>query len=81
MVWAGRYTVEIDYTKASGDAGPSACVQIYAGVSALLSPCLALPPSLSRPTTPAIAVGIFSAGVGKTGNVGVAFDDVTYDTQ
>ncbi|MGD0530585.1 MAG: hypothetical protein ABSE49_35955 [Polyangiaceae bacterium] len=81
--WDGRFAIEITYppAAAAGDASvaPTACAQLYIGAIAQLSPCLALPPSLSKPTpVTSIALGVFSGGVGSTGSVTVGFDDVTF---
>jgi hypothetical protein len=54
-------------------------VQVYQGPTALLSPCLALPPQALRSTDVAIAVGDYASGFNKTGDIDVEFDDVTFD--
>ncbi|HEY5243806.1 MAG TPA: hypothetical protein VIJ22_20135 [Polyangiaceae bacterium] len=76
--WDGRFAIEIDYGPAT-DAGPTACAQIYAGTFPQLTPCLALPPSLSHPVQTSIALGVYSGGLGNTGTVDVEFDNVTYN--
>lgn len=76
--WDGRFAIEVDYGPAT-DAGPTACAQIYVGTFPQLTPCLALPPSLSHPLQTSIALGVYSGGIGNTGTVDVEFDDVTYN--
>jgi hypothetical protein len=80
--WDGRFAIEIDYGPATvspdGGSAPSACAQLYIGPSAQLSPCLALPPSLSHLGQASIALGVYSGGAQNTGTVGVTFDNVTY---
>jgi len=71
--WAGRYSIEVTYTSTGG------CVQVYEGVTALLSPCLALPSRLLHPASVAIALGDYTGGVGNTGAINVEFDNVTFD--
>lgn len=80
-VWDGRFAIEITYPPpdAGSTAGDTACAQLYIGSIAQLSPCLSLPTSLSHPAqTTSIALGVFSGGVGSSGNIGVAFDNVTF---
>ena len=74
-VWAGRYTLEIDYTMMPP------CAQVYDGTgAALLSKCMALPASLDSPGTFAIVLGDYSGGVDtNTGTVDLEFDNVTFD--
>ena len=84
--WDGRFAIEIDYgpSSANPDGGPSsptACAQLFIGGVPQLSPCLALPASLSHPGPASIALGVYSGGAGNTGNVGVTFDNVTYVAQ
>jgi hypothetical protein len=72
--WAGRYTLEIDYTQMPP------CAQVLDGTGAeLLSKCLALPPSLATPGTFAIILGDYSGGFTNTGTVDLEFDNVTLD--
>jgi hypothetical protein len=73
--WAGRYAIAIDY--ATPVAGTGGCVQVYQGPTPLLAKCLALPPSLGNPTTISVALGDLAAGLQNTGNVDLAFDDLT----
>jgi hypothetical protein len=74
-VWSGRYAIEIDYNTID----VTACAQVYQGPTALLAHCLVLPPSLSDPKVVSIALGDYSAGLGNTGSVDMAFDNVTFD--
>jgi hypothetical protein len=81
--WNGRFAIEIDYGVATtgldgGTAGPTACAQLFIGPTPQLSPCLALPPSLTHSGLTSIALGVYSGGPGNTGTVGVTFDNVTY---
>jgi hypothetical protein len=81
--WDGIFALEITYppTTAVGDAAtaPTACAQLYIGGIPQLSPCLALPASLSKPTpVTSIALGVFAGGIGSIGNVSVGFDNVTF---
>jgi hypothetical protein len=73
--WAGRYAIEIDY----GAGGP--CVQVYQGPTAQLQPCLSLPSDLSNPSVLSIALGDYAGGFGRTGDVDIAFDNVTFDVE
>ena len=75
--WAGRYAIEVTY--AGTAAAPTACAQIYAGVTPLLSSCMPLPPLLANPKTFLIAIGDSAAGLNLTGNVELAFDNVTFN--
>ena len=74
-VWAGSYTLEIDYDATN----PTGCVQVYSGPSRLLSPCLPLPPQFGHPTVLSIALGDVAGGLEHTGSVNVEFDNVTFD--
>ena len=74
-VWAGSYTLEIDYDAMN----PTGCVQVSSGPSRLLSPCLPLPPQFAHPTVLSIALGDVAGGVEHTGSVSVEFDNVTFD--
>lgn len=78
--WDGRFAIEIDYGTTSG-GGRNACAQLYISNVAQLNPCMSLPASLTHPTSNAIAIGVYSAGLGNTGNVGVRFDNVTFNQQ
>ncbi len=75
-VWSARYAIEIDY--GSSNTG---CVQVFQGTTALLSPCMPLPPHLLHPTALSIALGDYAAGFGNTGNINVEYDDVTFDVR
>ena len=75
--WDGRFAIEITF--AGSAAG--ACAQLYIGVQPQLSPCLSLPGSLSHPKSTSIALGVYSGGLGNSGNVGLRFDDVTYSEE
>jgi hypothetical protein len=72
-VWAGRYAIEVDYANGGG------CVQVFDGVTALLSSCLALPSDLRHPTSVSVVVGDYAGGLASTGSIDVEFDDVTFD--
>jgi hypothetical protein len=74
-VWTARYAIEVDYTSTAG------CVQIYAGITPLLSPCLALPPHLLHPASVSISLGDYAGGLDNTGVINVEFDNVTFDIQ
>ncbi len=75
-VWAARYAIEVDYTSTTG------CLQIFEGITPLLSPCLAhYPPPLLHPASVSIALGDYAGGLGTTGIVSVEFDNVTFDIQ
>jgi hypothetical protein len=74
-VWAARYAIEVDYTSTGG------CLQIYEGITALLSPCLALPPHLLHPASVSVALGAYAGGLESTGVINVEFDNVTFDVQ
>jgi hypothetical protein len=81
--WDGIFALEITYPPATGagdaSSAPAACAQLYIGGIPQLSPCLALPASLSKPTpVTSIALGVFAGGVGSIGNVSVGFDNVTF---
>jgi hypothetical protein len=79
--WDGRFAIEITYPSpdAGTTTGATACAQVYIGNIAQLSPCLALPASLSHPTPlTSIALGVYSGGLGNTGTIGVGFDNVTF---
>ena len=78
--WDGRFAIEIQYPGPdAGTAGAMACAQLFIGGIAQLNPCLALPSALSHPaTTTSIALGVYSGGLGNTGNIGVGFDNVTF---
>jgi hypothetical protein len=76
--WDGRFALEIDYTPATSLKGPTACVQLYIGVTPQLSPCLSLPADLVAARRVFLALGVYSAGIGNSGHVGLRFDDVTY---
>jgi hypothetical protein len=75
--WSGRYAIEIDYTGTG--AAKTACIQVYQGVTPLLSPCLALPTEFVTPRGLSIAIGDYAGGTGNVGSVGVEFDNVTFD--
>jgi len=84
--WDGRFAIEIDYPGPDGGSTGTAmpCAQLYIGGIAQLTPCLTLPPSLAHPpTSTSIALGVYSGGLlgGNTGNIGVAYDNVTYVAQ
>ena len=83
--WDGRFAIEIDYgpvgPPTDGAAVSTACAQLFVGGNPQLSPCLALPPVLSHPGPTSIALGVYSGGVGNTGSVHVAFDNVTYNAE
>lgn len=73
--WAGRFAIEVTFS-GSGSAR-TGCVQAYvAETIAQLSPCLSLPPAMLNPTVVSIALGVYSGGVGNTGNVALRYDDV-----
>jgi hypothetical protein len=79
--WDGRFAIEIDYPSpdAGTTTGATACVQLYIGGIAQLTPCLTLPSALSRPAAmTSIALGVYSGGAQDTGDIGVAFDNVTF---
>jgi hypothetical protein len=77
--WTGRFAIEIDYESASGDPP---CAQLYIGPLSQLPGCgQPLPASLSHPGAASIALGVYSGGVGDTGDVGVVFDNVVYTAQ
>jgi hypothetical protein len=78
-VWAGRFALAISYGASAGTSG--ACAQLFIGGQAQLNPCLALPASLAHPTDAFVALGMYSGGLGNSGNVAVEFDDVTYTDQ
>jgi hypothetical protein len=71
--WASRYTLEIDFTQTPP------CASVYAGTTALLAHCMALPSSLAVPTDFAIMLGDYSGGLNNTGTVDLEFDNVTFD--
>jgi hypothetical protein len=71
--WAARYTLEIDFTQTPP------CASVYAGTTALLGHCMALPSSLAVPTEFAIVLGDYSGGFTNTGTVDLEFDNVTFD--
>jgi hypothetical protein len=77
QTWAGRYTLEIDYAAAA--AGGGATLQLYQGVTPLLSPPMPLPPSLGNPGFVSIALGDYAGGLQLTGTIDLEFDDATYD--
>jgi hypothetical protein len=73
--WAARYALEIDTSSTGG------CVQVYEGPTALLSPCLALPADLLRPSVVSVVLGDYTVGLGNTGSIDVDFDNVTFDVR
>jgi hypothetical protein len=73
-VWAGTYTLEIDY-----GATVAGCVQMYHGPMPLLSSCLALPPEFANPKVLSIGLGNVAGPLGKTGSVNLEFDNVTFN--
>jgi hypothetical protein len=75
--WAGRYALEIDFD-ATTHAG---CIQVYQGPTAVLSPCLPVPPQVTAPSTISSALGDEAAGLGNTGTVDLEFDNVTFDVR
>ena len=79
--WDGRFAIQITYGASTSTTGSGACAQVYVGSVPQLSPCLPLPSSLAHPTTPAIALGVYSGGLGVTGDVGVRYDNVTYNRE
>jgi len=76
MMWAGRYTLEIDYAASTAGGG---CIQAYQGPTPLLTTCMPLPPSLANPAVLSIAIGDYAGGLGNTGATDIEFDDVTFD--
>jgi hypothetical protein len=74
--WSGRYAIEIDYTGTA--AAKTGCIQIYQGVTPLLSPCLALPAEFATPHTLSVALGDYAGGTGNTGTIDIEFDNVTF---
>ncbi|MGO8996404.1 MAG: hypothetical protein ACLQVI_24075 [Polyangiaceae bacterium] len=74
--WSGRYAIEIDYTGTA--AAKTGCIQIYQGVTPLLSPCLALPAEFVTPHALSVALGDYAGGGGNTGTVDIEFDNVTF---
>jgi hypothetical protein len=77
--WAGRYAIDVTYSTST--TGRSACAQVYAGPTPLLSQCLALPSSLASPKLLSIALGALSGGLKNTGHVQIRFDNVTFAFQ
>ena len=75
-IWSARYAIEIDYSSTD-----TACVQVFQGMTPLLSPCLPLPPHLVHPGALSIVLGDYAAGIGGTGAINVEFDDVTFDAR
>ncbi len=75
-VWAGTFAVEVEY-----DPPKPPCLQVYRGVTALLSSCVDLPPEFAMPTVLSIVLGDVAGGVGKTGTVNLEFDNVTFDVK
>jgi hypothetical protein len=75
-VWDGSYAVEISYAPATPP-----CLQVYRGVSPLLSSCLSLPPEFATPTVLSIALGDVAGGAGHTGQVNLEFDNVTFNVK
>jgi len=76
--WDGRYAIEIDYTAPeAGVTTASACAQLFIGTVAQ-GPCLSLPAELSSRPVTTIALGVYSGGLGKSGTIGAAFDNVTF---
>jgi|HubBroStandDraft_1064217.scaffolds.fasta_scaffold89069_1 hypothetical protein len=75
-VWSARYAIEVDYTSST-----SGCVQVFQGTTALLSPCLPLPPQLLHPSVVSISLGDYAAGFASTGSIDVEFDNVTFDIE
>ena len=74
--WSGRYAIGIDYTGTA--AAKTGCIQIYQGVTPLLSPCLALPAEFVTPHALSVALGDYAGGGGNTGTVNIEFDNVTF---
>jgi hypothetical protein len=72
--WAGSFSLEISYA-----ANPNGCVQVYRGVTPELATCLPLPPEFASPKLLSIALGDVSGGFGKTNQVNLEFDNVTFN--
>jgi len=74
--WVGRYAIEIDYS--GSGTSKSGTVQIYQGVTPLLSTPMTLPSQFVNPKALAIAIGDYAGGGGSTGSIDVEFDNVTF---
>ncbi len=72
--WNGHYALEIDYSTVDGSR--TGCVRVLLAEVDQLPQCLALPPSLIDPPFVSVALGVYSAGLGNTGNVVLRFDNV-----
>jgi hypothetical protein len=77
--WLGRYGIEVTYANVA--AVRSACLQILVGGTRQLPQCLKLPASLVDPAFVSVALGVYSGGVGATGDVQLRFDNVTMTAQ
>jgi hypothetical protein len=73
-IWDGSYAVEIQYNPPSPP-----CLQVYRGISQLLTSCLPLPPEFANPTVLSIVLGDVAGGAGHTGTVNLEFDNVTFN--
>ncbi|HEX4340676.1 MAG TPA: hypothetical protein VH062_32430 [Polyangiaceae bacterium] len=74
--WLGPYVVEADFsTDRVGTR--TGCIQIFDGGVPQLDGCSPLPASLVDPPVISIALGVYSGGLGLTGDVQLAFDNVT----
>jgi hypothetical protein len=74
--WSARYSLVIDYTQ-----HPGGCLQMYAGTTAQLAQCLAMPQSFGNARTVSIAIGDYAALLGNVGLVDIEFDNVTFDAR
>jgi len=69
--WGNRFALEVDYGQS--------CLQIYQGITPLLTPCLPLSGQLLARHTLSIAIGDYAGGWGSVGQVDIEFDDVTFN--
>lgn len=77
--WAARYALEIEYS--DGDSGRTGCAQLLVGGIPQLNDCLVLPPSLVDPAFVSVGLGVYSSGLGNSGEVELRFDNVLLTAQ
>jgi hypothetical protein len=78
--WLGRFALEVTY--ASSMTGTrTGCLQIYVGGKQQLPTCQKLSPLLVDPPFVSVVLGIYSGGLGATGDVQLRFDNVTLAIQ
>ncbi|HVU05100.1 MAG TPA: hypothetical protein VHE30_25295 [Polyangiaceae bacterium] len=75
--WSGRYALDVTYGASPDvDGGRTGCLELLLGGVPQLTPCLKLAKSLVDPAFVSVALGVYSGGLGQTGDVQIRLDDV-----